>query len=124
MPRPLRFVPAGCLVEVTVRTIHGRLLLRPGRAANALVVGVIGRAQRRYGMRIHGLAALSNHFHALLSPDSPQQLAAFMQFVNGNLARELGRLYGWREKFWARRYRAIVVSHEEEAQVERLRYIL
>ena len=124
MARPLRFVPPGFLVEVTLRTIHGRFLLRPGRALNDLVVGVIGRAQRKYGMRIQVLAVLSNHAHALLSPDSPQQLASFMAFVAGNIAREAGALYGWREKFWARRYRSILVSDEEEAQVGRLAYLL
>jgi len=29
--------------------------------------------------------------------------------------REIGKLHDWREKFWARRYRSIVVSHEESA---------
>jgi hypothetical protein len=28
MPRPLRFVPAGSLVEIITRTLQGRLLLR------------------------------------------------------------------------------------------------
>ena len=125
MPRPLRFLPAGgALVEVTLRTIHGRFLLRPSRALNERVIGVIGRAQRKYGMRIHALVFLSNHAHALLSPDSPQQLAAFMDFVASNVAREIGRLHDWREKFWGRRYRSILVSHEEEAQAGRLAYLL
>jgi hypothetical protein len=37
-----------------------------------------------------------------------------------------GTLLGvkWRDKFWSRRYRAIVVSDEEAAQVERLQYVL
>jgi hypothetical protein len=47
-----------------------------------------------------------------------------MNYVCGNLAREIGRFHDWREKFWARRYRAIVVSDEPDAQAERLAYIL
>ena len=124
MARPLRFVPPGAVIEVTLRTVHGRLLLRPGRRLNDLIVGVLGRAQRKYGMRIHALAVLSNHAHLLLSPDTPQQLARFMEYVAGNVAREVGRLHDWREKLWSRRYRSIVVSHEEDAQVGRLAYIL
>ncbi len=124
MARPLRFIPSGALVEVTLRTVHGRLLLRPGRRLNDLVVGVLGRAQRMYGMRIHALAVLSNHAHLLVSPESPQQLARFMEYVAGNIAREVGRLHDWREKLWSRRYRSILVSHEEAAQVARLAYIL
>jgi len=107
-----------------MRTLHGRLLLRPSPRANDLIVGVVGRAQHKYGMRIHILVFLSNHAHLLLSPESPQQLAAFMDYVAGNVAREIGRLHHWREKFWSRRYRAILVSHEEEAQVARLSYLL
>jgi hypothetical protein len=45
-------------------------------------------------------------------------------YVNSILAREAGRLYGWKEKFWGRRYKAIVVNNEEEAQIDRLEYIL
>ena len=47
-----------------------------------------------------------------------------MGYFNSNLAREAGRLVDWREKFWSRRYRAIVVSGEEGAQRERLKYVL
>jgi REP element-mobilizing transposase RayT len=112
------------MVEITLRTVHGRLLLRPSLRLNDLAIGVIGRAQRKYGIKIHALAVLSNHVHLALSPESPQQLAAFMGYVAGNLAREVGKLHDWRDKVWARRYRAIVVSHEEDAQVERLAYIL
>jgi hypothetical protein len=33
-------------------------------------------------------------------------------------------LIRWREKFWGRRYQAILVSNEAEAQIARLRYVL
>ena len=41
----------GALVEVTLRTIQSRLLLRPGPAVNEIILGVLGRAQRLYGVR-------------------------------------------------------------------------
>jgi len=47
-----------------------------------------------------------------------------MQHVGTNLSKEIGRLVGWRGKLWWGRYRSIPVSHEEAAQVERLKYIL
>ena len=46
-----------------------------------------------------------------------------MQFINGNIAREIGRLHSWREKFWSRRYVATVVLDEHAAE-ERMKYIL
>jgi hypothetical protein len=42
---------------------------------------------------------------------------------NSNLAREAGRLYSWEDKIWSRRYQAIIVSGEEEAQTVRLKYV-
>jgi len=125
MGRRLRYIPpGGCLVEVTNRTIQGRFLLRPGNELNKLVIGVLGRAQRLYRVEIHACIVLSNHYHLLLSVESAYQLAQFMAYFQGNLAKEAGRIYKWRGPFWHRRYQHVVVSDEERAQVSRLRYIL
>jgi REP element-mobilizing transposase RayT len=125
MPRSLRYVPpGGALFELTSRTIHSRFLLRPGRRLNEVLAGVLGRAQRRYGVTIFVGAFISNHFHLLVRVETPHQLAGFMQYFKANLAKEVGRIYGWKEKLWGRRYRPILVSDEEPAQVARLRYIL
>lgn len=124
MPRRIRFFPPDSLVEVTCRTIQGRLLLQPTPLVRDLTLGILGRAARLYPVQIHGFVFLSNHFHLLLTVPSAQRLAQFMNFLNSNLAREIGRAVRWRERFWGRRYQAILVSSEEAAQVERLRYLL
>jgi len=123
--RRLRFIPeGGALVEVTCRTVQGRFLLKPTDELTSIVIGVLARAQRLYPVELHAFVFLSNHYHLLLSVDTAQRLAQFMNYLNSNLAREAGRLNGWKEKFWGRRYQAIVVSEEEVAQVDRLRYLL
>jgi hypothetical protein len=86
--------------------------------------GVLARAVRLFPVDVHAFAFLGNHYHLLLSVPDGQRLAAFMNYLNSNLARELGRAVHWRERFWGRRYQAIVVSNEEAAQVDRLLYIL
>src|SRR5687767_13509069 len=123
MGRPLRYIPAGSLVEVTTRTIQERMLLRPSPEVNERILGVLGRAQSLFPVRIHAIVVLSNHWHGLLSVDDGAQLAAFMAFVNGNIAREIGRLHNWPHRFWSRRYRAIVVA-DDAAAVARLRYLI
>jgi hypothetical protein len=122
--RPLRYLPGQTLVEVTCRTLHGRLLLRPSAVLDEALLGAIGRAQRIFGLKIVAITALSNHLHILALPDDAEQLADAMEYFLSKLAREVGRLYAWREKVWGRRYRAIPISEEPEAQVERLRYLL
>ena len=75
-------------------------------------------------MRIVAAVALSNHIHFLLRPRTTLQLTEFMEHFLSNSARKIGRLHGWRGSVWAGRYRPIVVSDEDEAQVARLRYLL
>ncbi|MEO7974673.1 MAG: transposase [Thermoanaerobaculia bacterium] len=125
MPRRLRYVPpGGAMVEVSCRTMQGRLLLRPSPALNEVTLGVLARAARLWTVAVHAYAFLSNHYHLLVWVADAAQLAAFMTYLNSNLAREAGLLVRWREKFWGRRYQAILVSEEEEAQVGRLSYLL
>jgi REP element-mobilizing transposase RayT len=125
MARKLRYTPdGGACYEVTCRTIHSRLLFRPTRKLNDIIVGVVARAKRRYGVEIAAFCCLSNHFHLLVWVQDSQQLARFMGYLCSKLAREVGRLTGWREKVFSRRYQAILVSDEEAAQVERLVYLL
>jgi hypothetical protein len=66
MSRPLHFVPENALVEITTRTLQGRLLLRPSPELTDIILGVIGKAQKLYGMT---------------------------KLVNANVATEAGRLH-------------------------------
>jgi REP element-mobilizing transposase RayT len=125
MSRRLRFIPeGGSLVEVTCRTVQGRHLLTPSPRLNEIIVGVLGRAQRLYDVRICAFVFVSSHYHLLLDVDNARQLANFMRYLNSNLAREVGRLVDWSDGIWPRRYQAILVSGEEGAQISRLKYIL
>ena len=123
--RPLRHLPpGGGMVEITTRTIHGRYLCKPSPECVEIAEGVLGRALFLYpSVALHGYWFLSNHYGLMLSIPDVETMSKFMNYVNSNLARKLGALYGWRDKFWSRRYRAIVVVGER-AQVRRLKYLL
>jgi REP element-mobilizing transposase RayT len=122
--RRIRFHPPGSLVEVTCRTVQGRFLIQPTALIADMCRGVLARAVRLYPLQVHAFVFLGNHYHLLLTVPSAERLAAFMNYLNSNLAREVGRAVRWREKFWGRRYQAILVSGEPRAQIERLRYLL
>ena len=127
MSRPRRYIQeGGALVEITHKVTQGRYLLRPDREGlvNETAIGVLGRAQRLYSVSISAVSILSNHLHLLAFFEDADQMAKFMCHAGGNLSRKIGRLQGWEGPMWARRYRAIVVSDEEEAQIARLKYIL
>jgi hypothetical protein len=99
-------------------------LLRPSDPLNDIIVGVVARAKRLYPLKICAAAWVSTHYHMLLDVPDAQRLAQFMGYVQGNVAREAGRLIEWKEHFWSRRYQSIPVSHEEAAQVEVFEYIM
>ena len=46
-----------------------------------------------------------------------EHLADFMEHVNGNTTKELGRHHGWEGKLWHDRYHMIPISDEEEVQI-------
>jgi REP element-mobilizing transposase RayT len=125
MGRKLRYLPEeGALVEVTCRTLQGRLLLRPSPELNDIAAEVLGRAQRLYPVDIVAFSLLSNHYHMIVRAESAKRLSRFVGYFNSNLAREVSRLTGWTGKIWERRYQAILISGEEEVQVARFRYVV
>ncbi len=124
MPRDPRYLPPGWSVEITTRTICGFYLLPATSQFARIFAGVLARAQEKYPVRIHAAVALRNHYHLLLTPDDVDQLADFMEFVNGNIAREAARLIEWQGPIWTDRYHHIPISPEPEALIARLRYLL
>jgi hypothetical protein len=51
-------------------------------------------------------------------------MSLFTGYLNANLAKELGRLRDWREKFWGRRYHSASIKFTEHDQIRRFMYIL
>ena len=82
MGRKLRYIPeGGALVEVTCRTLQGRLLLRPSPELNDIAAGILGRAQRLYPVDLVAFQALSNHYHALVFVKTAKRLAEFAGYL-------------------------------------------
>jgi hypothetical protein len=122
--RRLRFIADRPLVEVTARTLQGRFLLKPSPGLREIFIGILARAAERYEVEVHAFVVLSSHTHLLLTPRDARELAAFMCYTLTNLSKEAGRLHRWRGPLFQRRYQAIPVSTEEDAQTGRLRYLL
>jgi len=104
--------------------VQGRPLFRPSPELNDVLLGVLGRAQRLYPIGICGVAVLSNHLHLLLVADHAEEISRFMCYVGSKLAREVNRLTGWSGPVFHGRYSMIVVTQEEEAQIDRFKYLL
>jgi REP element-mobilizing transposase RayT len=107
--------------EVTTRTIQGRFLLRPSEEGRRRIIGIVARAQQLYKVDVHAFVVLSNHWHLLASSQCGEQFASFMCYVNGNMAREMGRLNDWDGPFGGRRARPIACV-DDDAAIARLKY--
>jgi REP element-mobilizing transposase RayT len=124
MGRLLRYVPPGSLVEITVRTAEGRMLLKPVQGLGEITTGIMARGSERYPVRLHAHAFLSNHYHLLMSPEDAYAVAAFMKYLNTNLSKEVKRIHNFQFPLFDKRYDLAIITQEEVKQVERLRYIL
>ena len=130
MGRLQRFIPEnedGVLVEITCRTVGAQAQLVPSpnpRLFNEMVVGVMGRALEVSPLEVCGVVVLGNHVHQLLVVRTQQELTRYMQHFGCNLTKEVNRVRRRTGSMWSRRYDAIVVSPEPEAQWGRLRYLL
>ena len=123
--RPLCYVrKGGCVVETCTNTVNSFPLLRPDPEANDRIFGVLGRAAEYYRVDIHAFGFLSTHYHLLYSVENALQMSRFQGYLNSNMAREVGRLHGWKDKFWARPYRKMDIGDSPADQRARLKYCL
>jgi REP element-mobilizing transposase RayT len=123
MAYPVRHFEPQTIFFITSRTIQSRFLMAPSEKTNELIGGILARAVRQCQVELFAYVFTSNHFHAMVRAPSAIAMAKFMQRLQSNIAVKVGRLVEWRGRFFARRYSAEPVV-DDEAQVERLNYIL
>ena len=119
-----RYLPDNVPFHVISRVFQGRHLLRPGRALNRIIAGVIGRAQADFpNVRLFAYAFLSNHVHLMLQGPTCE-VVSFIAFVKREISRRWGAYPGinWPGAMW-HGYIATALP-TPESQVTCLKYIL
>ena len=109
---------------MTIKTFQGRYFFIPSKRLNELIIGVLAYAQKKYGMRICYVVFMSNHAHFLIRADSAKQVSDFFCLANSQIAKEVQRLCGWTGGIFESHCDITIVSHESEAQIARLRYLM
>ena len=74
--QPRQVVPGRCYL-ITRRVAERRFLLRPDATTKQVVLYCIARAAQRYGVELHALQVLSNHYH-LVATDTRGELPDFI----------------------------------------------
>jgi len=88
LPRP---VLPNTTYLVTRRCLGRRFLLRPDAALNQLFLYCLALGAQKYGIAVHGLSVMSNHYHLTLT-DERGVLPDFMGWLNSQLAKRIKRL--------------------------------
>lgn len=94
-----RQVLRGATYFVTRRCSQRQLLLRPDPVVNQTFEYALAVAAALHGVRLHAYCVMSNHYHLILT-DPRAELPAFMQRLDGVLARALNAHRSRREHFW------------------------
>jgi len=123
MTLPRRILPYTTYL-ITRRCLGRRYLLRPDPALNALFEYCLAFGARKYGIELHGLCVMSNHYHLVLT-DARGVLPDFMAWLNSQLAKRIKRLRRWDEVVWEPNvhYSAVELVGEAEA-LDKVAYTL
>jgi putative transposase len=124
MPRPKRTpIVDGAVVAITSRTFQSQHLMVPTDEVNDAIDECLARALHLYPVLLHYYIFMSNHFHLLVTPPSPEVLADFMRALKSLIAVRVGLIVGWQGTFWGGRYHSAPVV-DDTSEVRCVRYLL
>lgn len=95
----------------------------PRTRVKNLILYVLGRGAELFDMRLLCFVTMGSHYH-LLVEDSEACLPAFMEYVNGQIARAMNTLIGRRDKFFSGDGYLDLRPQTPSDIIERYRYIL
>jgi len=123
MSRARRVVP-GTTYLLTRRCARRCFFLKPRRDGRSrrLFAYCLAVAAVRYGIEVHAIQVLSNHWHAVVS-DPGGKLSFFMRDLGSLTARAFNTLLGRGESFWAPGSFSAVELHGRGAVLDKLLYV-
>ncbi len=107
----------------TRRCSERRFLLRPDDMTNQLYWYCLGYAAQKHNISLHAAVAMSNHSH-LVATDAGGTYPNFLRDFHALLARSLNAHRGRWEHFWNSSQTSAVRLADEEAQFDKLIYVL
>jgi putative transposase len=113
MTPPRRIVP-GRLCFVTARAVGRMFRFVPQREVVRVFEYLFAVAATKYGMQVHELLCMSNHFHVLMT-DVEGRLPDFMEYFDSLLARSLNAMRGTSGSVFEKGYGLVEVTDEEKA---------
>jgi putative transposase len=121
MTHPRHIVP-GRVCFVTAQAVRRMFLFLPRRDVVLVFEYLLAVAAREFGVHVHEVLCMSNHFHVLLT-DVLGQLPDFMHYFDSLLARSLNACRGTSGTVFEKEY-GLVVETDEDKIIEHAVYTL
>lgn len=121
MTQPRHIVP-GRVCFVTARAVRRMFLFLPKRDIVRVFEYLLAVAAREFGVHVHEVLCMSNHFHVLLT-DVRGQLPDFMHYLDSLLARSLNACRGSSGSVFEKEY-GLVIETDEDKVIEHAVYTL
>ena len=120
--KPRQLLPGSCYL-ITRRCTQRQFLLRPSKLINQIMRYCVAVASERYGIRVHALCVLSNHYH-LVASDPAGTLPRFLQWVHEYVAKCVNASIGRWENLWSSEATSVVRLEAGEDVVDKMVYCL
>src|ERR1700761_5521337 len=116
-------VTKGATYLVTRRCTQRQFLLRPSAEMNRIFRYCLAYAAMRTGIEVHGLVAMSNHWHGVVT-DPDARLPEFLQLLHRLIAGATNLLLGRAENLWAAEAPSAVQLEHPDDVLDRLAYVI
>lgn len=112
MTQPRQIIP-GRTCFITARAVRRMFLFLPQRDVVRVFEYLLAVAANMFGMRVHEVLCMSNHFHILLT-DGHGRLPEFMNFFDSLLARSVNALRGTSGSVFEAEYGLVAETDEDK----------
>jgi putative transposase len=76
------------------------------------LLGMLQESARKFGLAVHSYVLMSNHFHLLATPETPEAIPLTMQSVGRSYVRYFNRQQQRTGTLWEGRYRSTLIQTE------------
>ena len=108
-----RYIVGGRVCFITARAVRRMFLFRPDREFVRVFEYLLAVAANSFGIRVHEVLCMSNHFHILLT-DVQGRLPDFMNYFDSLLARSVNALRGTSGSVFEQEYGLVAEADDDK----------
>ena len=122
MSHPRKCYPHNTILFIT-SSVEENLPFIPCLLINAILEGILARAQDMYGQEIVALCFMGNHLHLIIRVTDPDNVSSFMKYIKGESAWAINILLGRKQHtVWCKGFDSPIVLTAKDV-MDRIAYV-